>query len=144
LHNVLVVYDVFASPIKETVGFQGLQKCGCREAWERSDLADRNPRGPKARSIYRPVMRSAPICLIYFILVFVFIIRILFWNNIITIILKLFYPIQTAIRYGQWVAWNNVLFFIKNAGPGYLYRNRVSLGGQVTGFPNNAGQLVCW
>jgi hypothetical protein len=41
----------------ETVGFQGLQKCGCREAWERSDLADRNPGGPKARSIYRPVMR---------------------------------------------------------------------------------------
>jgi hypothetical protein len=36
-------YDIFASPIKETVGFQGLQKCGWREAWERSDLADRNP-----------------------------------------------------------------------------------------------------
>jgi hypothetical protein len=27
-HNVLAVYDVLASPIKETVGFQGLQKCG--------------------------------------------------------------------------------------------------------------------
>jgi hypothetical protein len=27
-HNVPAVYDVFASPIKETVGFQGLQKCG--------------------------------------------------------------------------------------------------------------------
>jgi hypothetical protein len=26
-HNVPAVYDVFASPIKETVGFQGLQKC---------------------------------------------------------------------------------------------------------------------
>jgi hypothetical protein len=25
--NVPAVYDVFASPIKETVGFQGLQKC---------------------------------------------------------------------------------------------------------------------
>jgi hypothetical protein len=33
-HNVPAVYDVFASPIKETVGFQGLQKCGWREAWE--------------------------------------------------------------------------------------------------------------
>jgi hypothetical protein len=33
-HNVLAVYDVFASPIKETVGFQGLQKCGWSEAWE--------------------------------------------------------------------------------------------------------------
>jgi hypothetical protein len=27
-YNVLAVYDVFARPIKETVGFQGLQKCG--------------------------------------------------------------------------------------------------------------------
>jgi hypothetical protein len=26
-HNVPAVYDVFASPIKETEGFQGLQKC---------------------------------------------------------------------------------------------------------------------
>jgi hypothetical protein len=26
--NVPAVYDVFASPIKETAGFQGLQKCG--------------------------------------------------------------------------------------------------------------------
>jgi hypothetical protein len=27
-YNVPAVYDVFASPIKETAGFQGLQKCG--------------------------------------------------------------------------------------------------------------------
>jgi hypothetical protein len=27
-YNVPAVYDVFASPIKETVGFQGLKKCG--------------------------------------------------------------------------------------------------------------------
>jgi hypothetical protein len=27
-HNVPAVYDIFASPIKETAGFQGLQKCG--------------------------------------------------------------------------------------------------------------------
>jgi hypothetical protein len=27
-YNVPAVYDIFASPIKETVGFQGLQKCG--------------------------------------------------------------------------------------------------------------------
>jgi hypothetical protein len=33
-HNVPAVYDGFASPIKETVGFQGLQKCGCSGAWE--------------------------------------------------------------------------------------------------------------
>jgi hypothetical protein len=33
-HNVPAVYDVFASPIKETVGFQGLQKCGCSVVWE--------------------------------------------------------------------------------------------------------------
>jgi hypothetical protein len=26
-YNVPAVYDVFASPIRETVGFQGLQKC---------------------------------------------------------------------------------------------------------------------
>jgi hypothetical protein len=32
--NVPAVYDVLASPIKETVGFQGLQKCGWRLAWE--------------------------------------------------------------------------------------------------------------
>jgi hypothetical protein len=32
--NVPAVYDVFASPIKETVGFQGLQKCGWNEPWE--------------------------------------------------------------------------------------------------------------
>jgi hypothetical protein len=35
-HNVPAVYDVFASPIKETVGFQGLQKCGWSGAWEAS------------------------------------------------------------------------------------------------------------
>jgi hypothetical protein len=33
-HNVPAVYDVFASPIKEPVGFQGLQKCGWSGAWE--------------------------------------------------------------------------------------------------------------
>jgi hypothetical protein len=33
-HNVPAVYDVFASPIEETVGFQGLQKCGWSVAWE--------------------------------------------------------------------------------------------------------------
>jgi hypothetical protein len=33
-HNVPAVYDVFASPIKETAGFQGLQKCGWDEPWE--------------------------------------------------------------------------------------------------------------
>jgi hypothetical protein len=33
-HNVPAVYDVFASPIKETVGFQGLQKCGWSVTWE--------------------------------------------------------------------------------------------------------------
>jgi hypothetical protein len=33
-HNVPAVYDVFASPIKETVGFQGLQKCEWSGAWE--------------------------------------------------------------------------------------------------------------
>jgi hypothetical protein len=27
-YNVSAVYDVFASPIKETADFQGLQKCG--------------------------------------------------------------------------------------------------------------------
>jgi hypothetical protein len=32
--NVPAVYDVFASPIKETAGFQGLQKCGWSEPWE--------------------------------------------------------------------------------------------------------------
>jgi hypothetical protein len=33
-YNVPAVYDVFASPTKETAGFQGLQKCGCSEPWE--------------------------------------------------------------------------------------------------------------
>jgi hypothetical protein len=33
-HNVPAVYDVFASPIKETAGFQGVQKCGWSEPWE--------------------------------------------------------------------------------------------------------------
>jgi hypothetical protein len=33
-HNVPAVYGVFASPIKGTVGFQGLQKCGWSGAWE--------------------------------------------------------------------------------------------------------------
>jgi hypothetical protein len=32
--NIPAVYDVFASPIKETTGFQGLQKCGWSGAWE--------------------------------------------------------------------------------------------------------------
>jgi hypothetical protein len=36
-HNVPAVYDVFASPIKETVGFQGLQKCGWSVAWKWSE-----------------------------------------------------------------------------------------------------------
>jgi hypothetical protein len=33
-NNVPAVYDVFASPIKETAGFLGLQKCGWSEPWE--------------------------------------------------------------------------------------------------------------
>jgi hypothetical protein len=33
-HNVPAVYDGFASPMTETVGFQGLQKCGWSEPWE--------------------------------------------------------------------------------------------------------------
>jgi hypothetical protein len=33
-YNVPAVYDVFASPIRETAGFQGLQKCGWNEPWE--------------------------------------------------------------------------------------------------------------
>jgi hypothetical protein len=36
-HKVPAVYDIFASPIKETAGFQGLQKCGWDVAWEWSD-----------------------------------------------------------------------------------------------------------
>jgi hypothetical protein len=37
-HNVPAVYDVFASPIKETGGFQGLHKCAeMRRGQERSD-----------------------------------------------------------------------------------------------------------
>jgi ABC-type multidrug transport system ATPase subunit len=28
------VYNVFASPIKENAGFQGLHKCGLKEPWE--------------------------------------------------------------------------------------------------------------
>jgi hypothetical protein len=37
-YNVPAVYDVFASPIKETVGFQDLQKCaGMSRGKERSD-----------------------------------------------------------------------------------------------------------
>jgi hypothetical protein len=33
-YNVPAVYDGFASPIKETVGFQGLQNCGGGLPWE--------------------------------------------------------------------------------------------------------------
>jgi hypothetical protein len=32
--NVPAVYDVFASPKKETAGFQGLQICGWSVPWE--------------------------------------------------------------------------------------------------------------
>jgi hypothetical protein len=50
--NVPAVYDIFASPIKETVGFQGLQKCGWKEPWERSDLGERNPEPPTDDEAY--------------------------------------------------------------------------------------------
>jgi hypothetical protein len=33
-YNVPAAYDVFAGPVKKTAGFQGLQKCGRREARE--------------------------------------------------------------------------------------------------------------
>jgi hypothetical protein len=45
-YNVPAVYDVFAVAIKEREAFQQLQKCGWSEAWERSDLAERNPEPP--------------------------------------------------------------------------------------------------
>jgi hypothetical protein len=61
-HNVPAVYDVFASPMKETVGFQGLQKCGWSVAWEWSVAERPSHTEPRAaywrRSIYSPVMRS--------------------------------------------------------------------------------------
>jgi hypothetical protein len=45
-HNVPAVYDVFAVAIKEREAFQQPQKCGWSKAWERSDLAERNPEPP--------------------------------------------------------------------------------------------------
>jgi hypothetical protein len=39
LKYIPAVYDVFTSPIKETVGLQPCKNCGLRSA----DLADRNP-----------------------------------------------------------------------------------------------------
>jgi hypothetical protein len=38
-----VAYPAQVVQIKETVGFQGLQKCGWSEPWERSDLGEQNP-----------------------------------------------------------------------------------------------------
>jgi hypothetical protein len=70
-HNVPVVCDVFASPIKETVGFQGLQKCGCNEPWERSDLGEWNPEPPTGRrSAYNPVMCSTARSSLFYLLYF--------------------------------------------------------------------------
>jgi hypothetical protein len=41
--------------------FAGRPKCGCSEPWERghrpTDLGERNPGGPQARSVNIPVMR---------------------------------------------------------------------------------------
>jgi hypothetical protein len=60
-HNVLAVYDVFASPIKERGAFQGLQKCGGEKS-HKGALAPtgvfRSPNRLLAVSIYSPVMRS--------------------------------------------------------------------------------------
>jgi hypothetical protein len=55
-HNVPAVYDVFASPIKETAGFQGLQKCGWSEPWERSDLGERNPGATEGSGAYTDLL----------------------------------------------------------------------------------------
>jgi hypothetical protein len=46
-YNVPAVYDIFASLIKETAGFQGLQKCGWWSVGGAADLA-KNPYPPKA------------------------------------------------------------------------------------------------
>jgi hypothetical protein len=55
-YNVPAVYDVFARPIKETVGFQGLQKCGWKEPWERSDLGDWNPGAAEGGGAYTDLL----------------------------------------------------------------------------------------
>jgi hypothetical protein len=68
-HNVLAVYDVFASPIKETAGFQGLQKCGWKEPWERSDLGEWNPGAAKGGGAYTDLLcavRRALTCYIFY------------------------------------------------------------------------------
>jgi hypothetical protein len=64
-HNVSAVYDVFASPIKETVGFQGLQNCGWREAWERSDLGEWNPGATEGSGAYTVLLYDVWAVLIY-------------------------------------------------------------------------------
>jgi hypothetical protein len=64
--NVPAVYDVFARPIKETVGFQGLQKCGWKEPWERSDLGDWNPGAAIGGGAYTVLLCEVPVAL-YFI-----------------------------------------------------------------------------
>jgi hypothetical protein len=55
-YNVPAVYDVFASPIRETAGFQGLQKCGWKEPWERSDLGDLNPGATEGSGAYTDLL----------------------------------------------------------------------------------------
>jgi hypothetical protein len=69
-HNVPAVYDVFASPIRETAGFQGLQKCGWNEPWERSDLGDWNPGAAEGGGAYTDLLCAVGFAFI--ILIFLF------------------------------------------------------------------------
>ena len=68
----LKIDDVLPAQISETVGFAGLAKCGCREAWEwqSHDLADRNPgaarMGGGAYTVCYAMLRRTPLLLYYF------------------------------------------------------------------------------
>ena len=69
-HNVPAVYDVFASPIKETVGFQQPQKCGYEKPHKgrRPTAVFRSPSRQRRRSIYSPVMRSFGVHIVFFVM----------------------------------------------------------------------------
>jgi hypothetical protein len=61
-HNVPAVYDVFASPIKETAGFQGSQKCGGEKPRKRRSLAAvfRSPSRPSGGEAYTDLLCAVP------------------------------------------------------------------------------------
>ena len=69
-YNVPVVTDVASPPTRQTVGLRGLAMW-VREAWERSDLADRTPSRFSGEAV-TILLSEVAICFIFFPITYLF------------------------------------------------------------------------